>query len=157
MARQMSLEQFERWLQRFPADVAPAVLEGLQEAGLQASALVVEQIDAMGLTDTGGLRQSVNTRNIPDGIEIRVDAPYAAVVEYGRRPGARMPPIEPIRLWAVRKLGMDPDDAAEAAFGIALSIAIAGTEPKRFFAKALGNLKPIVQAAIRRALKRYRP
>ena len=40
---------------------------------------------------------------------------YAPVVEMGRRPGKRMPPVAPIELWARRKLGCRWDAACAAA------------------------------------------
>lgn len=49
-------------------------------------------------------------------------APYAAVIEYGRRPGSKPPPVEPIARWAQRRLRLPYEQAKGVAFAIARSI-----------------------------------
>jgi hypothetical protein len=54
--------------------------------------------------------------------------PYAPVIEYGRKPGT-MPPVDAIKLWVVRKLGISGKEADSAAWGIAKNIAKRGFSP----------------------------
>lgn len=65
---------------------------------------------------------------------------YGEVVEFGRRPGKRMPPVAPIALWAQRKLGVSADEAESVGFAIARKIAIHGFEGKHMFGKAWEEL-----------------
>jgi hypothetical protein len=62
---------------------------------------------------------------------------YAPVVEMGRRPGQRMPPVAPIALWARRKLGVGADEATSVGFAIAHKIAEEGFAGAHMFEKAL--------------------
>lgn len=71
---------------------------------------------------------------------------YAKVIELGRRPGSKMPPIGPIELWAQRKLGLDEETAHSIAFGIARNIAKFGfrghPDGWRMFEKTFNELSP---------------
>lgn len=64
----------------------------------------------------------------PAGIIGKVASPLvqAPVLELGRRAGARMPPLDAIAFWAMRKFGIDEDAAGDAAFPIARAIALRG-------------------------------
>jgi len=52
---------------------------------------------------------------------------YGLPVEMGRKPG-RMPPVDAIKLWVVRKLGIKGQDADRVAYAIAYSIGKKGTK-----------------------------
>lgn len=52
---------------------------------------------------------------------------YGWPVERGRRPG-KMPPVDAIKLWARRKLGLSGDELEQAAFLIARAIGRRGTD-----------------------------
>jgi len=52
---------------------------------------------------------------------------YGLPVETGRAPG-KMPPIAPIKLWVVRKLGLKGKAADQAAWAIAYNIGKKGTK-----------------------------
>lgn len=59
--------------------------------------------DAAGLVDQGGYRAGWKARRIAGGAETRNDAPHAGIMEHGRRPGQRRPPLEPILAWVRRR------------------------------------------------------
>ena len=69
------------------------------------------------------------------GATVGTSSPYGAVVELGRRPG-KMPPIDPLALWAERKLGVSPDDSAHVGFLIARKSARKGTSGAHMFERA---------------------
>lgn len=52
---------------------------------------------------------------------------YGLPVEMGRKAG-RMPPVDAIKLWVVRKLGLKGQAADQAAWAIAISIGRKGTK-----------------------------
>lgn len=59
---------------------------------------------------------------------------HVAVLERGRKPGAKMPPPDALELWVRRKLKIqDVKEARSVAFVIARSIARKGTEAVRMF------------------------
>jgi hypothetical protein len=62
----------------------------------------ISQTEPRPAVDTGELRNSVYTSQVPDGAIVSVDAPHAGVVEYGRRPGGRKPPLQPLIDWVRR-------------------------------------------------------
>lgn len=57
-------------------------------------------------------------------------APYNAVIEYGRRAGAKPPPIAPLTAWAQLKLGLPYKAARRFAFGAAKNIGRRGLRPR---------------------------
>jgi hypothetical protein len=95
--------------------------------------------------------------------------PYSIVIEEGRKfgPGAKFPPIDAIKAWAVRKLGISPDEADSAAFLIARSIKEKGFSEKgevgptgaRMFEEGLEaatpNINRLFEAAVARSVRRF--
>jgi hypothetical protein len=85
--------------------------------------------------------------------------PYAPVMEEGRRPGAKMPPVDAIKIWVVRKLGVPPEEADGVAFVIARSIARKGIEGRHMFKEGLEVSEPhinrLFDEAIARSVARF--
>lgn len=65
------------------------------------------QAEISGLTrppvDRGTYRQSFKFDDTRDGAVAYNFAPYAPIIEYGRRPGQKAPPIDVIAAWVLRK------------------------------------------------------
>jgi hypothetical protein len=53
--------------------------------------------------DRGTYRRSFRFEDVKDGATAYNFAPYAPIIEYGRAPGARMPPVQAIYEWVKRK------------------------------------------------------
>ena len=70
---------------------------------------------------------------------------YGQVVELGRRPGKAMPPVDPIALWARRKLGVSEEESKGVGFAIARKIAIKGFEGAHMFEKSWKEIEPWAQ------------
>lgn len=67
---------------------------------------------------------------------------YWYYVNNGRKPGGvKLPPIEPLKLWAQKRLGLSGDEATGAAFGIARNIYKFGIQPSYFYDKAVAALE----------------
>lgn len=66
---------------------------------------------------------------------------YPAVMEFGRKAGAKMPPVEPIERWAHLKLGVDG-----LGFIIARSIAAKGIKGKRYMKRGFDASKSKIAA-----------
>jgi hypothetical protein len=89
-------------------------------------------------TNTGALYKSLGVskvyKNIDGDQSIRVGSPlvYAPVIEKGRQPGKKQPPVEFIKIWLVQKAIPIPQGLTlnQYAFLIARKIGKRGTAPK---------------------------
>ena len=128
--------------------------------------------------DRGTYRRSFQVDDVPGGAVMYNFAPHAAIIEEGRRPGARMPPVEAIFSWVVRKkIGRTINGPVQAfsgprqkkgnrsdrkqavmnnqrwiAWQIARAIKARGLKAKKILARAEQRLTPLVSADISRAL-----
>lgn len=76
------------------------------------------------------------------------NSPYPLVMEYGRRAGAKPPPVAAIRPWVADKLG-----DASLAFVVARSIGRKGIKPRKFLWKAFLARQADVVALFQRAVE----
>jgi hypothetical protein len=115
-----------------------------QELGVAMTAstnLVRDQARAAAPVFTGELRDSITATATPTLGTIRATAPHARPVEFGRRAGARMPPVSAIESW-VTAHGMP----AEAAFVVARAIGRRGIPPRPFLLNTFARLRPSILA-----------
>jgi hypothetical protein len=156
----VNLADFIKNVQALPGDVEQAIIRGMRSAAMRGVSVVVEQIGtknsgngAPPAVDEGTLQRSVSSSPIPKGGEIIVDAPHAAIVEYGTRP--HMPPKQPLVDWAKRKFGVDEDEAEDIAQAVRWKIFHHGTKPRFYMRRAVTILrKRIVLQEIERELKK---
>lgn len=87
------------------------------------------------------------------GAQLRNDTPYAAVIEYGRRPNRPGPPLAPIRAWVERKLGLTGAEADRAAYLIRWAIHHRGTRPRWVMKRTYERMKLWFKAEAERRLK----
>lgn len=151
MARyRVTLPEFTRFLARMTPEIRQACITGLRSGALRLQVATIAEIDGATpypAVDTGELRNSVNVTPIEDGAIVHVDAPHAAVMEYGSRP--HTPPLQPLLEWAQRK-GLD----AGAARAVQRKIATEGTAPRHYFTKAVERAKPLIREEILQELSR---
>lgn len=138
MRRKVNIKQFGKEMQGLPDELERAVVKGLQSTAMRGVSVVVGEIEKAKAVDSAALKQSVGYKKVADGADIKVDAPHAPFVEYGTRP--HWPPLEPLILWATRKLGLSEKDAESAARAIQVKISKKGTPPKKFMAKAMRQI-----------------
>lgn len=142
-----------------PEDILPAdkVLDAYEQEFKPATDAATMLIRSEVLPFTphafGYLRNSIGTRKATmygstvTGLVIST-ALYGAAVEDGSRP--HWPPIEPLRLWAKRKLG---DEGA--AFPVARAIAKRGTKGHHMFEKGYKAAESAVLAIFEAARDRF--
>jgi hypothetical protein len=92
---------------------------------------VVQRTPA-GVGGASGLRGSIGATEpkvSAAGASVSVGSPleYAEPVEFGRKAGRR-PPVGPLELWAIRKLGISKDEARSVGFALSIHIGRHGTE-----------------------------
>ncbi|MFW6087399.1 MAG: hypothetical protein ACODAG_09350 [Myxococcota bacterium] len=151
-------DEFAWIIESLPEKMEKAIVRGLRSAAHRMWGFVVEEIDTAKpypAVDRGELRSSVGVTSVPDGADVHVDAPHAPFLEWGTRP--HWPPFEPIYHWVQRKgLAADPDEAEDVARAVQLKIAMFGTEPRGYMAKAYQRTLDIVMEEIEHELERMR-
>lgn len=92
------------------------------EVAQQSLADVVRETNAAKAVDRGFFKLSWRARPYKNGAIVENTAPYAAVLEYGRRPGRPGPPLAPIYEWVQRKFRGAERGNYRAAKAIALGL-----------------------------------
>ncbi|MCK6479594.1 MAG: hypothetical protein L6R43_05415 [Planctomycetes bacterium] len=164
---------------RLKAQLQAGIRNGVHAAGVDAVAKVREAIttaEPRPPVDTGALRTGIVSVVAPDGMSVRIGpappvAERGAVMDLGRRPGQRRPPVEPLARWALRKglIGgftrqgrrrkVKGEEKLAHALGYALarSIQKKGIRARNFIRRALPGIRrdapAIIRAAIGRALQ----
>jgi hypothetical protein len=143
---------------------AMAIVDAELTTALRAATAVIEgsvvKLVAQRAADTGKFAQSITADVAHPGLTLwraQVYSPLAQAdpIEFGRRPGARMPPVEAIQLWVNHKLSHVP--AAQrrgVAFVIARAIARRGIPAKWVFRDGYQLVAGQVQSLFDRACDR---
>lgn len=140
------IRQDTQMLRRVALDVA---LEGVNVA----SKLTRDK----GVGDQGFYLASWGAQAIPEGAVLENTAPYAGIIEHGRRPNRPGPPLAPILGWVMRKLVRSGEvteaEAPGVAFLIRRSIHEHGTAPRNILRLTVGRIRPRFQRAAVAALR----
>ena len=145
----------------------PRHLQQVMTDAMEQSLLLVKGQVVVGTpTNVGTLRASISHEIIsafPNLVgRVGSPQPYAIVIEKGRAPGSRMPPVDAIKLWVIRKLQLPPEEVEGAAWAIAKHIAKHGFSTKgdvgpkgaRMFEKGMEASEPHVVTIFDKAIKR---
>jgi hypothetical protein len=128
------------------------------EVVIRAETAAVTSTNDKGLVDRFTFKNSWEHRQIKGGAELGNTAPYADVIEYGRRPNRPGPPLAPILAWVERKLVANgevaPDEAKHVAILIRQHIHTHGTKPKGVLRGVFAQMKGWFREAARRELAR---
>jgi hypothetical protein len=159
----VTMERFPAALQRSLQDRRRLVAKVVAlEICHRALNWAVRLVNAERIVDTGFYKKSFFVRSTRNGAELVNTAPYAGVIEHGRRPRATMPPLDAIVEWVRRKLrftgGKRPrkfreQEAIALAELIRWKIYHRGIPPKHIFRRTHKQIKGWWPAAVRRALK----
>ena len=129
-----SIRDLEFLSRTFPKVFREEVLQTLDLIDARLTKEIVEKTPR-GVGGQAGLAGSIHGEVVQFGRSYldRIGTPleYAPVIELGRRPGQRRPPVAPIALWARRILGLPSDEAERAAYAISIAIGRRGF-PGRF-------------------------
>lgn len=116
--------------------------------------------DDLNFEYTGAYRTSWEVQRTKTGAKLVNTTPYAKVIEWGRRPGAKAPPPEVIREWVRQKLvpagKVDDNEAAikSAAFLIGRAIKRRGIPAKLVLATADLDMRLVFRATLRKRLRK---
>lgn len=136
-----------------------AAVRGLANASVKIIALLVERTRAADPASPGGAFGATDTNTflrawhvVPDGMGLRIynSMPYAGVIEYGRRPGSKQPPKEPIERWLMSRGGMTASKARATAWVVARAIGIRGLRGRHILTapEATAQIVDIVETSI---------
>ena len=138
---------------------------GLRVGGTQALAHVRGLSQMMVPKFTGKFSESWQGQPISwHGYRIRNTAPHGPPVDFGRRPGAAMPPLKAIEKWVAMRFGISmvqyrgrggrfvASPARRVAFLVARSIARKGIRPRYVSDRALYGMSQRVYLALVLAL-----
>jgi len=78
-------------------------------------------------------------------------APYASIIELGRRPG-KFPPPGVLRGWITRRLGKTEAEARAMEFVVSRAIARRGLRARLVMTNSLPKMKQVVMREVMRAI-----
>lgn len=160
----VTLQQLPAYIQRRARQRVSAVVAAIRRTVATEGLRIVQEAVSNANpppVDRGTYRRSFQSSPIPGGAELHNVAPHGAVVELGRRPGARMPPPAVLGEWARRKgllrgIPKGSREAAQRSIGFVLARAIArrGIQGRRILTNTHAAVLQAVRAAVRQALKK---
>ena len=151
----MNVRDFPRWMRNLSAQYPKAIRTGLRRAAQRSLAYVtttaINTAEPYPPVDRGMYRRAWKVQDTPEGARLLNDMPYAAVIEYGRRPG-RMPPVDVLAGWVRRKFGLKEKEARGIAFAIARKIAAKGTAPRFVILNSFPEFRQYTTEEVRLAI-----
>jgi hypothetical protein len=129
------LVALQRGLAQAPKYTRERLLDAMTEATLYLEREVKDRFPAVsGLTRNSITSDAFSTSAGVLGV-VGSASIAAVAVELGTKP--HMPPVAPIVIWVIEKLGLSSTEARGAAFAIARKIARVGTKGQGHFQKAM--------------------
>lgn len=138
----MTMDGWAEWQAKLGKKFLKAVTRGLTSGGMRAVAHLQNETSRVGAFYNGGFKRGWKSQLVRSpalGVRVFNSMPYAAVVEEGRRPGARQPPTDVLVPWVRRKLGVSRKEAKGVAFVVARAIGVRGI-PGKHILKTANNL-----------------
>jgi hypothetical protein len=107
-----------------------------------------------GAVNTGYYKRAWKLDALPDGARLYNQAPYAGVIEHGRRPNSAFPPLQAIEDWARRRLGLSKAEAKRAAYPIAKAIAKRGLQGRKVLTSSLPDITKFFTIEVEKELNK---
>ncbi len=160
-------KDYERYLRNLAAEKIPKAMErGVLSGAMRCIPIVQESVETAppanpsgkgtgGAFNYGDYKRAWKSRPISGGAQVYNDRTYAAVIEEGRRAGAKMPPSEPdvIGHWAQRRLSVSAKEAKAISWVIRRAIKQRGLNPRYVLTRALPKMDRAVLEEIIRELE----
>lgn len=139
-------------------DFRAVVVKAIQNAVfLHGPVIIQEEIASVQPhepVDRGTYKAAWSAEALADGAVLYNPLPYAAVIEHGRRPGARRPPPQVLVDWVRRKgLAKTEAEARGLAYVIGKKIGEKGIPPKPVLERTMKRLHPIILDEIKKAVE----
>lgn len=156
-----AMQAYARFVQQAPAIAREEMERSVEEALLLLEREIKENtpVGAHGLL-RGSITHQMRGQALSDGLGVAgivgSSLNYALPVELGTKP--HFPPLEPLRDWVEKKLGVDSKRAEHVAYLVARKIAKRGTKGARMAGNTLDaqaeQVNAIIAAAIPRIIER---
>ena len=118
------------------SELDEAVKDEVQDFLIDAASRLVNEAKRNAPVNSGRLRQSIQVlERGEDEILVGTNLEYAAPVEFGTEP--HYPPIEPLKKWVRRKLGVEED----VAYAVQQKIGAEGTDAQPFMRDAIKSTR----------------
>lgn len=98
------MKNLGRVLKKFGRTNREETLKALRETARFGVTAVVQRIARAKIVDTGQFLRSFRAKDTKDGAEVTSSEAYAPIIELGRKPGSKPPPLKAIEEWLGRKL-----------------------------------------------------
>ena len=153
-------EQLSKRDATMAAEVRKALIGASNLAAARGVNLMTKRARELKVFDTGNYLRAWRFSLHHNGAVLFNSAPYAAVIDLGRRPGSKMPPVDAILNWVMhKKLGgfkgkyaSRRQAARGLAFAIARSIAKKGMPARHVMTGALAEMSQLLQEEVDHAL-----
>lgn len=172
MAVKIPIRDLPKYMRELGDSFGPAILAGLTSAAAFSVSRLEAETRRKGAVNTGQYRdawqfsRAFSTGRASAKIRVYNDKGYSGVIELGRRAGKlpwlRGKPVQeqPLYLWAKSKLGLSDEEAARAAWPLAMAIKRKGIKGRRVMADILDELgrdgAKEVASELMRAVRRVR-
>lgn len=161
MGKKLSIKEWKESHKKLAKRFWPAVERGARTGALRAIAYVRKASDyaapasengSPGVHDTGYYKRAWKYEVGASRITIYNAAPYAGVIEDGRRAGSKAPPSDVLVTWVRRKLKVPKAEARSVAFVVARAIGKRGLKGRHVLADATDAMADLIQKEIERAI-----
>lgn len=141
--RIVGLERVQRMFERAPQITTDELEAAMKKAVISVSS-EVKKAAPVGVSSRlrnsiGGSVVAISGKRVTGRVGTSLDEPYPAVMEFGRKPGARRPPTARLVRWVQLRLGVPGQDAIRVAAYVAGSIARRGIRGRRYFRTGWDN------------------
>lgn len=158
------MSAYPDYLKRLGPRMVVAAKRGALRAALRAQQHLVhetstatpanpQQVGTGGAVNYGTFKRSWRSGKTDAGARVYNLAPYAGVIESGRRSG-KFPPLRFIAQWAQRRLGLSAEEAKRAAYPIARAIANRGLVARNILANAQQDIIVFALEEVKKELDR---
>lgn len=152
----VGIDEALRDLERFPEIANKHLDRAMQNAVLVLQGEARQRAPVF----MGALRGSIRSKVTGQGMSLKgvvgsaLKEDYPVVMEFGRRPGAKMPPPQALERWVHLQMGVPTEDAPGVAYVVARSIGRKGIKGRFFMRRAYEENKNRVMAFFVTALDR---
>jgi len=147
----IQLSALQGQYKKLGAALKPAAVKGILRGAYRVQAMLQQftgqappanpnGIGTGGAVNTGFYKRAWKIQTLPDGARVFNAAPYAPVIEWGRRPG-RFPPKAVIVAWIQRRLMKSRKEAEALSFVVRRAIARRGLLPRQVLGGNMADLK----------------
>lgn len=163
--QQLSIKEWSKFHKELAENFWPAVERGLKSGARRALTILHQSVEtappasprgSVGAFNTGDFKRRWKFRLVSMGnaVEFYNEHPAAPVIEDGRRPGAKQPPVDALVPWVRRKLHVTKQEAKGIAYVVARAIGKRGLRARKVLGRALVWMQAAIEGDVEHELDR---